>query len=100
MKIAAIIGSNRKGSYNRKLTAFIQERFQENIEIEILKIEQLPMYSEDDEFNSSPIVTEIKQKISESDGVLISTPEYNHSIPGLLKNALDWVSRVDTVMVN
>ncbi|MBU8878985.1 NAD(P)H-dependent oxidoreductase [Bacillus sp. FJAT-29790] len=99
MKIAAIIGSNRKESYNRKLTAFIQERFQEKIEIEILKIEQVPIYSEDDEFNSSSIVKEIKQKISESDGVLITTPEYNHSIPGILKNTLDWVSRVDTVMV-
>ena len=99
MKIAAIIGSNRKESYNRKITTFIQERFQEKIEMEILKIEKLPIYSEDDEFNPSSIVKEIKQKITESDGVLITTPEYNHSIPGILKNALDWISRVDTVMV-
>ena len=100
MKIAAIVGSNRKNSYNRKLAVFIQERYQDKLEIELLPIEKLPLYNEDEEFNPIPIVKDIKNKICECAGVIIATPEYNHSIPGLLKNAIDWFSRVETVMVN
>jgi chromate reductase len=100
MKIAAIVGSNRKESYNKKLTLFIQKRYKEQVEIELLPIEKLPMYNQDDELTPPAIVTEIKTKVFQSDGILIATPEYNHSIPAFLKNALDWFSRVDKVMVN
>lgn len=99
MKIVAIVGSNRKESFNKKLTLFIQRRYKEKAEIEILPIEKLPMYNQDDELTPPEIVTEIKNKVLQSDGVLIATPEYNHSIPAFLKNALDWFSRVDKVMV-
>ncbi len=100
MKIVAIVGSNRKESYNKKLAVYVQRRYQMNVEIEILPIEQLPMYNQDDELNPPSIVNEIKNKVIESDGVLFVTPEYNHSIPAFLKNAIDWFSRVDKVLVN
>lgn len=100
MKIVAIVGSNRKESYNRKLTVSMQKRYQMNVDIEILPIEQLPMYNQDDELNPPAIVNEIKSRVKESDGVLFVTPEYNHSVPAFLKNAIDWFSRVDKVLVN
>lgn len=100
MKIVAIVGSNRKESYNKKLTLFMQKRYKDQVDIELLPIEKLPMYNQDDELTPPEIVTEIKNKVLQSDGILIATPEYNHSIPGFLKNALDWFSRVDKVMVN
>jgi chromate reductase, NAD(P)H dehydrogenase (quinone) len=99
VKIVALVGSNRKESYNRKLTKYIQKRYQEKVDIEILAIEDLPMYNQDDELDPPSIVKEIKNKVLESDGILIATPEFNHSIPGLLKNAIDWFSRVEKVMV-
>ncbi len=100
MKIAAIVGSNRQSSYNMKLVRFLQARYTDKVEIEILPIDQLPFYNQDEELNPPVIVNEIKNKIQVSDGVLIATPEYNSSISGMLKNALDWFSRVEQVMVN
>lgn len=98
-KIVAIVGSNRKQSYNKKLVTFIKERYREKVDIEILPIEDLPMYNQDMELTPPEVVTEIKKIVADSDGVLIATPEYNHSIPAFLKNALDWFSRVDKVMI-
>jgi chromate reductase, NAD(P)H dehydrogenase (quinone) len=100
VKITALVGSNRKDSFNKKLALYMQTRYQTTVEIEILPIEKLPMYNQDDELTPPEIVTEIKKKVAESDGVLFVTPEYNHSIPAFLKNAIDWFSRVDKVMVN
>lgn len=100
VKIVALVGSNRKESFNKKLAVYMQDRYQKTAEIEILPIEKLPMYNQDDELTPPEIVTEIKKKVAESDGVLFVTPEYNHSIPAFLKNAIDWFSRVDKVMVN
>ncbi|HLR21271.1 MAG TPA: NADPH-dependent FMN reductase [Tissierellaceae bacterium] len=99
MKIVAISGSISKDSYNRKLICYMQERYKDKMEIEILSIEDFPMYNEDIELDTPSIVKEAQDKIKESDGILISTPEFNHSIPGALKNALDWFSRVDHVMI-
>ncbi|MDQ1004054.1 chromate reductase [Neobacillus niacini] len=98
MKIAVLVGSNRKESLNKKLAVYMQNRYQKTAEIEILPIEKLPMYNQDDELTPPEIVTEIKKKVAESDGVLFVTPEYNHSIPAFLKNAIDWFSRVDKVL--
>jgi NAD(P)H-dependent FMN reductase len=99
MKFVSLVGSIRKDSYNKKLAKFIQARYEAQAEIEILPIEKLPMYNQDEELDPPAIVKEIKQKILESDGIIIVTPEYNHSVPGVLKNAIDWFSRVDRVMV-
>ncbi len=63
----------------------MKERYKDKINIEILPIDKLPMYNEDIELSAPPIVKEIRDKIKESDGILIATPEFNHSIPGVLK---------------
>ncbi|MCM3399273.1 NAD(P)H-dependent oxidoreductase [Oceanobacillus profundus] len=99
MKIVAMVGSNRKESYNMKLVQFMQNRYAGKVDIEILPIDQLPMYNEDDELNPPEVVKEIRAKIIASDGILFATPEYNGSISGMLKNAIDWFSRVEKVMV-
>lgn len=99
MKIVGIAGSIGKDSNNKKLLNFMKERYKNKVDIEVLDISEIPMYNQDNELNPPEIVKEIKDKIKESDGILISTPEYNHSIPGVLKNALDWFSRVDMVMI-
>lgn len=100
MKIVALVGSNRKESFNKKLTLYIKERYADKVHIEILPIDNLPMYNQDHELDPPSIVKEIKRKVKESEGILIATPEYNHSIPAVLKNAIDWFSRGDRVMIN
>ncbi|MDQ1145730.1 chromate reductase [Bacillus sp. SORGH_AS 510] len=99
MKIVAIVGSLRKGSYNKQLAATIKERYGKIFELEILDIGLLPHFDQDIEINPPETVTDFKRKVKEADGVIIITPEYNWSIPGVLKNALDWLSRVDKVLI-
>ncbi|WP_067724733.1 NADPH-dependent FMN reductase [Oceanobacillus damuensis] len=99
MKVVAMVGSNRQESYNMKLTKFMQKRYAGKIDIEILPIDQLPFYNQDEELDAPAIVKELREKIKGSDGILFATPEYNASISGILKNAIDWFSRVETVMV-
>lgn len=100
MKIVAIVGSLRKESYNRKVANFIKDRYKDKLQIEILSLNELIIFDEDIEKNPPEPVKIFKEKIKESEGILFVTPEYNHSIPGGLKNALDWCSRVERVMVN
>lgn len=88
MKIVAMVGSNRKESYNMKLVQFMQNRYAGKVDIEILPIDQLPMYNEDDELIPPEVVKEIRAKIMASDGILFATPEYNGSISGMLKMQL------------
>jgi NAD(P)H-dependent FMN reductase len=99
MKIAAIVGSLRKDSFNLQLAQTIQDRYQGTMTLHIADIRQLPLFNQDDELASPPQVGAFKKAIAEADGVVIVTPEYNWSIPGVLKNALDWLSRVDKVLV-
>lgn len=99
MKIVAIVGSISKNSNNRKLAEFMKDRYKDKMDIEILDIGNIPMYSEDIELTPPESVIEARRKIKEADGLLFVTPEYNHSIPGVLKNALDWFSRVEYVMI-
>ncbi|WP_085507244.1 NADPH-dependent FMN reductase [Thalassobacillus devorans] len=100
MKFVVIAGSIRKESYNKKLANYIRLRYQQKAEIKLLHIEELPFFNQDEEENPVATVREFKQKIVEADGIIIVTPEYNHSVPGVLKNAIDWCSRVDKVMTN
>lgn len=99
MKIVAIVGSIRKDSYNKQLAAIIQERNMDKFDMEILDLSVLPFYNQDEENTPAEAVVDFKRKVKEADGVIIVTPEYNWSIPGVLKNALDWLSRVDKVLV-
>jgi len=99
MKIVTIVGSLRKESYNMHLAKTIQDRYKDKMDIEIADIRSLPYFDQDEENNPTEAVKEFKEAIASADGVLIITPEYNWSIPGVLKNALDWASRVDKVFI-
>lgn len=100
MKIVMLVGSLRKNSFNRFLAHTIQERYKNQLDIEIAEIGGLPHYNQDDELNPPEPVRRFKKQIADADGVVIVTPEYNWSIPGVLKNALDWLSRVDKVLID
>ena len=99
MKIVTIVGSLRKESYNMHLAKTMQNRYKDKLTIEIADIRSLPHFDQDEENNPSQAVKDFKEAISSADGVFIITPEYNWSIPGVLKNALDWASRVDKVFI-
>lgn len=94
--IVGIVGSLRKGSYNLALmNAFIKQA-PEGVSIEIASIGDLPLFNEDLEVNAFPEAAQIlKSKIESADAVIISTPEYNRGTSGVLKNAIDWISRPD-----
>ncbi|MGN7478269.1 NADPH-dependent FMN reductase [Solibacillus silvestris] len=98
MKIVAIVGSIRKDSYNLKLAKHIKERYAEKFDLEILDLAPLPMYNQDIELEAPEEVLNFKAKVKAADAVLWVTPEYNSTIPGVLGNAIDWMSRVDKVM--
>lgn len=92
--ILAIPGSLRKGSFNRGLLVAAAESLPENTTLEIFDLHAIPFYNEDlEKAGDPPAVAELKAKITAADALMIATPEYNHSIPGVLKNALDWASR-------
>ena len=94
LKILGIAGSLRDSSFNKALLKASIELQPENMKIEEFDISPLPMYDEDvREEGDPPTVIQFKKKIADSDGLLIVTPEYNYSIPGVLKNAIDWASR-------
>lgn len=93
MLILGIAGSLREGSYNRAALRAAQRLAQEGVTIEIFDIKGLPGFSQDDETNPPPQVVELKQRIRDADAILLVTPEYNYSVPGVLKNAIDWASR-------
>jgi len=97
ISILAIIGSLRKNSWNRLLYSTMIDRKPASIHCEEGSIETIPLYNGDVEEISYPeSVTLLKNKIRDADGILIVTPEYNYSIPGVLKNSLDWTSRPPT----
>jgi chromate reductase len=93
IKILGLVGSLRKGSYNKALMQAALELKPENVEIEIFDIAEIPSFNGDFENQPPQSVKDLKVKIKASDALLIATPEYNYSIPGVLKNAIDWASR-------
>jgi len=92
-KIAVIVGSIRRDSVNRKLAEALAKLAKPKAELTFLKIDDLPLFSQDLEPSPPASVTRLKGEIEAADGVLIVTPEYNRSIPGVLKNAIDIGSR-------
>jgi len=92
-QILAFAGSLRKDSYNRALVQAALELTPEGVEIEVFDLEGIPPFNQDIEKNPPQKVIEFKDKIRKVDAILIATPEYNYSIPGVLKNAIDWASR-------
>jgi chromate reductase, NAD(P)H dehydrogenase (quinone) len=94
MKILAISGSLRNASHNTKLLRAAQELAPEGVELELWDgLKAVPPYDEDDEVAGAPAVVAFFDAIAGADAVLFATPEYNSSIPGQLKNAVDWASR-------
>ena len=93
LKILGFVGSLRKGSYNRALMHAAQELLPENVELEVFEIAEIPPFNQDLELQPPQVVREFKAKIRNADALLIASPEYNYSVPGVLKNAIDWASR-------
>ena len=93
LKILGFAGSLRKGSYNRSLLRSATQLLPSDTILEIFDLSEIPPYNQDHDNNMHPKVKEFKTKIRESDALLIATPEYNYSVPGVLKNAIDYASR-------
>lgn len=94
MNILAFAGSLRKGSFNKSLLRASKEIAPDEMSIEIFDLQGIPLFNADVESEGDPErVTEFKEAIRKSDGILIASPEYNHGISGVTKNAIDWASR-------
>lgn len=94
VRILGFAGSLRAGSYNRALLAAARELAPADMAIEIFDLRDIPLYNGDVEAAGDPEgVARFKQAIRDADGVLMVTPEYNHGVPGVMKNAVDWASR-------
>ncbi len=95
MKVLGIAGSLRKGSYNRLLLRAARELAPVGVEIEIYEgLREIPPYDQDVDAAGAPeVVVALRRAIAEAEALLIATPEYNYSVPGVLKNAIDWASR-------
>ncbi len=91
--IAVFVGSLRKESLNRKLAKALAELAPSSLKLEIVEIGQLPLYNQDFDEDPSSVYVEFRARVRAADGVLFVTPEYNRSVPGALKNALDVASR-------
>lgn len=95
MKLLAISGSLRKDSLNTKLAQAAAKLAPDGVDVDVVTLHGLPMYDEDLRAGGIPApVAQLAERVRAADGVLIVTPEYNFSIPGALKNALDWLSRL------
>jgi chromate reductase len=93
-KIIALSGSLRRGSYNTALLRLAIAAAPAGCEIELASIREIPLYDGDVDAAGQPAeVVALKEKIAAADGLLLASPEYNYSLPGTLKNAIDWLSR-------
>src|SRR5437899_3863044 len=93
INILGIAGSLRRQSYNRSALRAAKQLAPEGVTVNIFEIDGIPGFNEDDEKNPPAKVVELKKQIRAADALLIVTPEYNYSVPGVLKNAIDWASR-------
>lgn len=92
MKFVGIVGTNAEFSFNRLLLQYMQKHFAETAEIEVLEIQDMPLFDESDDQTDSEPVQFMNKRVEEADGVIIATPEHNHSIPSALKSVLEWLS--------
>lgn len=92
MNIAVIVGSLREGSFNLSFARAVEGLLPEGSKFNYIDID-LPLFNEDSESNVSESVKQAKATVEAADGILIVTPEYNRGMPGVLKNAVDWISR-------
>lgn len=92
MKLIAIVGTNSTKSTNRQLLQYMQTHFADKADIELVEIKDLPVFNKPADKKIPELALEIADKINVADGVIIGTPEYDHSIPAVLMNALAWLS--------
>lgn len=92
MKFVGLIGSNADQSYNRMLLQYIRKQFKTKFELELLEINDVPMFNQDDNWQDSFQLRLIYNKVIRADGVIIATPEHNHTITAALKSVLEWLS--------
>jgi chromate reductase, NAD(P)H dehydrogenase (quinone) len=92
-QIALVVGSLRRDSFNRKLAKALTALAPQELSFKEVRIDDLPLYNQDDDSSPADPVKRLKAEITDSQGVLFVTPEYNRSIPGVLKNAIDHASR-------
>jgi len=93
IRILVIAGSLRRESYNRSALRAAAELAPKGVTVEIFDLDGIPGFNQDDERNPPGKVVELKKQVRGADAILIVTPEYNYSVPGVLKNAIDWASR-------
>lgn len=93
IKILGMAGSLRKDSYNRSALRVAKQETPPDAELEIFDLEGIPVFNQDFEFQMPQRASEFKEKIKSADAILLVTPEYNYSVSGVLKNAIDWGSR-------
>ena len=91
--VAVVVGSIRKESFNRQFAEALVKQFPTELKAQFIRIDDLPLYNQDDDGNPAPQVTRLRGEIKAADAVLFVTAEYNRSIPGVLKNAIDHASR-------
>ena len=92
MKFVGLVGSNAELSYNRKLLQFIQREFKLKFELEVLEIDEVPVFNQDEKWDDCFQLRYLYNKITRADGVIIATPEHNHTITASLKSVLEWLS--------
>ena len=92
LKLIGLVGTNSKRSTNRQLLQYMQKHFADKAEIELVEIKDIPIFNKPADKKLPAIVTEIAEKIEVADGVIIGTPEYDHSTPASLMSALAWLS--------
>ncbi|WP_203651609.1 NADPH-dependent oxidoreductase [Secundilactobacillus yichangensis] len=92
VKLVGIAGSIGEQSYNRMLLEFIRNHFKKSVDIELLDINNVPVFNEDEDHNDNPVVHELARKISGANGVILATPEHNHTVPAAMKNVIEWLS--------
>jgi chromate reductase len=93
IQILGIAGSLRHASYNRAALRAAMDLMPQDASLDTFELDGISGFNQDEEQNPTPKVIELKRRIREADAILIVTPEYNYSIPGVLKNAIDWASR-------
>jgi chromate reductase len=93
LTIAVLVGSLRRDSLNRQLAGALEKLLPQGVTFERQRLDDIPLYNQDDDNDQPAAARRLKQAISGADGVLFVTPEYNRSVPGVLKNAIDHASR-------
>jgi chromate reductase, NAD(P)H dehydrogenase (quinone) len=93
IQIIGIAGSLRRSSYNRAALRAAAQLLPQDVTLDIFELDGIPGFNQDEEQNPPDKVAELKKRIRAAEAVLIVTPEYNYSVPGVLKNAIDWASR-------